>query len=263
MRGRGARARAGGDRPAGRSVPLPGARGGPSRRPARTASSPSSQGDDRPGRGVPYRATTTCAGAVDLAAPDLDHPADPDRLVAAQVEDPLQDQVGVQARGAIGRGIGRLERHREQDARVERAVMIGIARQDEAMGQDFVAGRHPHAHRARMVERLGTPGNPRVEMEKTNAPGDRPQPAHAGRRPDGASPPRRNVTSSRRRIRDARHSRRRRISSYLARTPTTVPESGSHPTPKSTPRENFRSVHRQDEYFSSRKFPRHNRRSDP
>lgn len=89
--------------------------------------------------------------AVQLAAADLDHAADRDRLVAAQVEDALEDEVRVEARGPEGGRISRLQGEGQQDAGIERPVVVGVAGQDEAVGPRlvFIPIRIGHAHRVR------------------------------------------------------------------------------------------------------------------
>ena len=49
------------------------------------------------------------AGAMDFAASDLHDLADRDRLIATDVEDSLEDEIGVQSGGSKGGGIGRFE----------------------------------------------------------------------------------------------------------------------------------------------------------
>ena len=84
--------------------------------------------------------------AMDLPSPDLDHTADRNRLVAPEIQDPLQDQVGVQSRGPKRGCIAGLERQREQHPRVKRPVMVGITRQDKVMRQRFGIIRVQFAH---------------------------------------------------------------------------------------------------------------------
>ena len=75
--------------------------------------------------------------SVDLPAPDLHDFADRNRFVAAKIEYSFQNEIRVQTRGAEGGCITGLEREGQQSAGVERSVMIGITRQDEAMSQGF------------------------------------------------------------------------------------------------------------------------------
>ena len=91
---------------------------------------------------------------MDLAAPDLDHAADRDRLITAEVQDALQDQVGVEARGTEGRRITGFEGQGQEDARIERPMMVGVAREHEAMGQRFafIRVQFGHARRVRRFE---------------------------------------------------------------------------------------------------------------
>ena len=78
---------------------------------------------------------------MDFPAPDLDDLADRNRLVAPEIEHSFQDEIGVQAGGSKGGGIAGLEGQREQNARVKRAVVVGVARQDEPMRQSFGINR--------------------------------------------------------------------------------------------------------------------------
>jgi hypothetical protein len=91
------------------------------------------------------------SGAVDLATSDLDDLTDGNRLVTPDIQDSFQDEVGVQSGGSKGRCIASLERQGEEDSGVERPVVVGIARQDEPMGQGFGINRGQigHAHRVR------------------------------------------------------------------------------------------------------------------
>ncbi len=77
---------------------------------------------------------------MDFSAADLHHAADGDRFVAPQIQDSFQNEVRVQARPSKRRRIGGLEGQRDQDARVKCAVVIGVARQDEMMGQRLTIG---------------------------------------------------------------------------------------------------------------------------
>ncbi len=92
---------------------------------------------------------------MNLPAPDLDDAADRHRLVTAQIEHSLQYQVGIQARGTKGSRVTGLECQRDKDARVKRAMMIGISRQDKMVGQDLgITGwRFGHVHQIRGLER--------------------------------------------------------------------------------------------------------------
>ena len=75
------------------------------------------------------------AAAVDLPASDLHDLPDRNRLVAPDVENPFQDEVCVQAGGTESGRVTGFECQREQGTRVEGSVVVGIAGQDEAMGQ--------------------------------------------------------------------------------------------------------------------------------
>lgn len=88
------------------------------------------------------------AAAMNLAAPDLNDPADRDGYVTAKVEDALEDEVGVEARGAVGRRISGLQGERQKRSCVESAVMIGVAGQDESVRHRLgvVRVRRCHAH---------------------------------------------------------------------------------------------------------------------
>ncbi len=70
-------------------------------------------------------------GAADLGTSDLDHAAGPHRLIAAQVQDPLEHQVRRVPGGSIGGGIAGLQGQGHQDPGVEGPVMVGIPRQDQ------------------------------------------------------------------------------------------------------------------------------------
>ena len=49
-------------------------------------------------------------GTVDLSTPNLDHTADRDRLITSKVQHALEDQIGIEARGAESRRIAGFER---------------------------------------------------------------------------------------------------------------------------------------------------------
>ena len=86
---------------------------------------------------------------MDLSAPDLHDLADGNRLITPDVEHSLEDEVRVDSGGSKGGRIAGLEGKREQDSGVERAVVVGIARQHEPVGQGFGINRvlfgHGHA----------------------------------------------------------------------------------------------------------------------
>jgi hypothetical protein len=75
--------------------------------------------------------------SVDLAAPDLHDFAYWNRFVTAKIEYAFQNEIRVQTRGSEGGGITGFERKGQQSAGVERSVMIGITRQDQAMSERF------------------------------------------------------------------------------------------------------------------------------
>jgi hypothetical protein len=77
------------------------------------------------------------ACAVDFPSPDLDHTADGHRFVAPQIQDPFKDEVCIQPRRAKRGCIAGLKGQRDQDARVKRAVVISVARQNEVVGERF------------------------------------------------------------------------------------------------------------------------------
>jgi hypothetical protein len=72
-------------------------------------------------------------GAVDLGAADLDDAADGDGVVAAEVEDALEDEAGVGTGDAAGGGVTGFECEAEEGAGVEGAVVIRISWQDKMM----------------------------------------------------------------------------------------------------------------------------------
>ncbi len=90
---------------------------------------------------------------MDFSSPNLDHAADWNRLVTAQIQHSFQDEVGIQAGGPKGGCITGLKRQGEQDAGVKGPVMIAVAGQDEAMCQCFgISGvRFVHARRIRRL----------------------------------------------------------------------------------------------------------------
>lgn len=77
------------------------------------------------------------AGAVNLAASDLDDLADGNRLIAADIEHSLEDEVCGCARGSKRGGVACLEGQREQSTGVERAIVVCIARQNKPVRKGF------------------------------------------------------------------------------------------------------------------------------
>lgn len=78
------------------------------------------------------------AGAVDFGALDGDDLADGDGLEATEVEDAFEDEIGGGACGAVGGCVASFEGEGEEGAGVERAMMIGVAGEDEAVCQGFL-----------------------------------------------------------------------------------------------------------------------------
>ena len=97
---------------------------------------PSIHGEERAdARRTPESHDDLGAAAMDLAATDLDDLADGDRLIATEVEDSLQDEIGIEPGGVeCGRVTG-LECEGEECAGIEGPVVVGITRQDQAMGE--------------------------------------------------------------------------------------------------------------------------------
>ena len=75
---------------------------------------------------------------MDLTPPDLDHSPDRDGLVATKVQHPPQDEIGVESSRAEGCRVGRLQREREEDAGVERPVMICVSRENQSVCERFL-----------------------------------------------------------------------------------------------------------------------------
>jgi hypothetical protein len=89
------------------------------------------------------------ATAVNLPASDLNDLPDRHRLIAPDVENPFQDEVCVQSGSAERGRVSSFKRQRQQGTRIEGSVVVGIARQDQAMAQGFcILGlRLSHARR--------------------------------------------------------------------------------------------------------------------
>ena len=68
------------------------------------------------------------------------------RLITPDIEHSLQDEVRVQSGGSKGGCVACLECEREQDSGVERAVVVGIARQNEPVSQGFGINRVQIGH---------------------------------------------------------------------------------------------------------------------
>ena len=91
---------------------------------------------------------------MDFATADLDDASDRDRLITSEIQDSLQNEIGVQTRGAKRRGVACLEREGEQDACIESPMMIGVARKDEAIHDSlaFIRVQIGHARQIRRFE---------------------------------------------------------------------------------------------------------------
>ncbi len=83
---------------------------------------------------------------MNFAASDLDDLADGHRFVAAEIQNSFQNEVGIQAGGSECGRVAGFEGQRQKDASVERAVVVGITRQNEAMGQCFGIVRVRFSH---------------------------------------------------------------------------------------------------------------------
>jgi hypothetical protein len=75
------------------------------------------------------------ATAMNLSASNLNNLADRNRLIASDVENPFQDEVCVQASGTESGRVTGFKRQRQQGTRIKGSVVVGIARQDQAMAQ--------------------------------------------------------------------------------------------------------------------------------
>jgi hypothetical protein len=86
---------------------------------------------------------------MDLPAPDLHDLANRDRLVTSEIENPFENQIGIEPSSTEGGCVACLECKRQQGSGVKCAMVIGIARQDKAMGQGFdvLVRRLCHARR--------------------------------------------------------------------------------------------------------------------
>ena len=91
---------------------------------------------------------------MDLPAPDLDDLADRDRLIATEVEDALEHEIGVQPGGVEGGGVTGLEGQGKQRTGIQGPVVVGITRKHEAMGKCFFLPglRRGHARVPRIMK---------------------------------------------------------------------------------------------------------------
>ena len=82
---------------------------------------------------------------MNFSTANLDDMTDRHRLVAAEIDHALEDQVGVRTGRAIGRRVARFKRQRHEHTRVQGSVVVRVARNDQAMRQGFDVRRRRHA----------------------------------------------------------------------------------------------------------------------
>lgn len=117
-------------------------------------------------RGAPECHDNLRASAVNLPAPDLHNIADGDRFVAAEIENTLKNEVGVEAGGPEGGGVTGLERQSKQGPCVQGSMMIGVAGQHEAMGQGFDVLRWGLWHARRVPCKMSPVGTCWIAIEE-------------------------------------------------------------------------------------------------
>ncbi len=105
--------------------------------------------------------------AMDLPASNLHNLADRNRFIAAQVEDSFEDEIGVQPGGTEGRRVAGLQGKSEEGSRVECPVVIGIARQDQAMSQSFEFLGLRFRHALRVPRALNWTGRGAIAIKRT------------------------------------------------------------------------------------------------
>ena len=125
-----------------------------------------------------------CTAAVDLPAADLDDLADRDRLVATEVEDPLQDEVGVEPGGAESGRVTGFEGQRQQGTRIEGPVVVGITRQDRRWVR--VSASWGCVLVMRRVPRIRNGGSRRLGLVRENLSCEKPGRNRTVERPHGS-----------------------------------------------------------------------------
>lgn len=100
--------------------------------------------DDDLGRSCPEHGST-----------NLDDFTDRNRLKATKIDHPLEHQIRRIANGSIGRRIGSFKSQRNETARIESAMMIGVSGQDQTMRKSL-RGRRFQCSELSGSDKVGT-----------------------------------------------------------------------------------------------------------